>query len=255
MRILVTNDDGIHAPGIAALVKELAKLGTVYVSAPDHNCSANSHHLTMTAPIPVRRMELAGAAAAWAVGGTPADCAQLALSALLDGPVDLIVSGINSGSNLATDCLYSGTVAAALEARIRSVAGIAVSLDSFDKAADFSVAARAAAQYAPFVAGYGKPITLNINVPALPQEEIKGVKLCAIDRFTRYPGDIYAAVPGDEPGQTVYRFIPAMPDPADPSADTAAVRDGYISITPLTCFWSDRAQLEELKKVLPQAAE
>jgi 5'-nucleotidase len=92
-----------------------ARCGEVYVAAPDHNCSANSHHLTMHGTIPVREVEFPGAVRAWAVGGTPADCVHLAVSALLPQPVDLVVAGINRGSNLATDCLYSGTVAAALD--------------------------------------------------------------------------------------------------------------------------------------------
>ncbi len=250
MRILVTNDDGIFAPGIAALVAELAKIGTVYVSAPDHNCSANSHHLTMHGDIPVEDVSFPGAAAAWAVGGTPADCVHLAISALLDKPVDVVVSGINAGSNLSTDCLYSGTVAAALEGRIMGLPGIAVSLDTFDKDADFSLAAQTAAKYVPFVAGYGRPITLNINVPCLPAAEIKGTRLAAIDRMQQYPQDVYECTAGQGTAQRSYRFLPAYCDRTDLSADAAAVDAGYISITPLTCFWSDATQLKELEDVL-----
>ena len=246
MRFLVTNDDGITAPGIAALVKELSKHGEVLVAAPDHNCSANSHHLTMHDPIPVREQAFPGAVQAWAVGGTPADCVHLAVSALLHQPVDLVVSGINRGANLSTDCLYSGTVAAALDGWILGLPGLAVSLCSYATDADYAYAARVAAAAACYIAESGRTMVLNVNVPPLPQEKIRGVRLCPIDRRIVYTNDCYAAEPGSDPAQKIWHFVPSDCDTDLPSADLAAVLDGYVSVTPMNGFWSDNALLQEL---------
>ncbi|MBQ8611093.1 MAG: 5'/3'-nucleotidase SurE [Oscillospiraceae bacterium] len=246
MRFLVTNDDGISAPGIAALVKELSKHGEVLVAAPDHNCSANSHHLTMHDPIPVREQAFPGTARAWAVGGTPADCVHLAVSTLLQQPVDLVVSGINRGANLATDCLYSGTVAAAVDGWILGLPGLAVSLCSYDAGADYTYAARVAAAAARYIVESGRTMVLNVNVPPLPQDGIRGVKLSAIDRRIVYSDDCYAVQNGSDPEQKIYQFVPYDCDTNQPSADLAAVLDGYVSVTPLTGYWSDAALLQEL---------
>ena len=254
MRFLISNDDGIFAPGIAALVKELARCGEVYVAAPDHNCSANSHHLTMHGTIPVREVEFPGAVRAWAVGGTPADCVHLAVSALLPQPVDLVVAGINRGSNLATDCLYSGTVAAALDGWLLGLPGVAVSLDSYAADADYTYAARVGAQVAAYAVQSGYTAVLNVNVPDLPPQAIRGMKLCAIDRRMHYANDCYTHTPGAEAGQTLWQFVPLDCDRGDPSADHAAVLDGYVSVTPLTAYWSDPALLEALAPELASGA-
>ena len=254
MRFLVSNDDGIFAPGIAALVKELTRYGEVYVSAPDHNCSANSHHLTMHGTIPVRETAFPGAVRAWAVGGTPADCVHLALSALLPQPVDLVVAGVNRGSNLATDCLYSGTVAAALDGWMLGVPGVAISLDSYAEDADYVYAARVGAQVAHYAAQSGRVMVLNVNVPALPPQDIRGMRLCAIDRSMRYSKDCYASEPGAQTGQTLWRFVPSDCDRGTPSADHAAVLDGYVAVTPLTAYWSDPALLDALAPELASGA-
>ena len=254
MRFLVSNDDGIFAPGITALVAELAKYGEVYVAAPDHNCSANSHHLTMHDPIPVQRMDFPGAACAWAVGGTPADCVHLGVSALVPQPVDLVVAGINRGSNLATDCLYSGTVAAALEGSLLGLPGLAVSLDSYEPDADYSYAARVGAQVARFIVERGRAVVLNVNVPALPSREILGMRLCAIDKHMKYVPDCYTVISGADETRQIWQFVPLDCDRGDPSADHAAVMAGYVSVTPLTAYWSDAALLEELAPELTDGA-
>ncbi len=246
MRFLVTNDDGIFAPGIAALTAELAKYGEVYVAAPDHNCSANSHYLTMHDPIPTQETAFPGAVRAWAVGGTPADCVHLALSALLTQRVDLVVSGINRGPNLSTDCLYSGTVAAAMDAFLLGRPGLAVSLNSFEPDADYSYAACAAAQIALYMLKNGRTMVLNVNVPAVPRDKLRGIKLCTIDRHMQYPGVCYTAGPGRQDGQQIWQFVSMVSERTEPSADYAAVLDDYISVTPLTAYWSDAALLEEL---------
>ncbi len=246
MRFLVSNDDGIFAPGLRALVTALVKSGEVFVAAPDHNCSANSHHLTMHDRIPVRETTVPGAARAWAVGGTPADCVHLALSALLTEKVDLVVSGINRGPNLATDCLYSGTVAAALDGWMLGLPGLAVSLCSYAEDADYAFAARIAVQMADYVQASGKNMVLNVNVPALAPEQICGVRLCGIDRRILYRNDCYVAAPGEDAAQTVWQFVPSDCMTDQPSADHAAIMEGFVSVTPLTAYWSDAKLLREL---------
>lgn len=244
MKFLLTNDDGILAPGLQALGRELAKLGEVYVCAPDHNCSANSHHLTMKDPIAVQETEVCGAVCAWAVNGTPADCVHLALSTLLPEPIDVVVSGINRGTNLSTDCLYSGTVAAAAEGYILGRPALAVSLDSFDAAADYKPAAEIGARMARYIVEKQANLLLNVNVPARPKTEILGEKLTCIDRIQRYPQDNYTWEEKD--GKKLYRFVAAPFEEEDLSHDVRAVREGWVSVTPLTCFWSDAACLKEL---------
>lgn len=246
MRFLVSNDDGIAAPGVAALVAELAKLGEVFVAAPDHNCSANSHHLTMHDPIPVKEQPFPGAVRAWAVGGTPADCVHLAMSVLLPQPVDLVVSGINRGPNLATDCLYSGTVAAALDGWLLGLPGLAVSLCSYEADADYTYAARVAAAAAQYLLASKRTMVLNVNVPPLPAQGIQGVKLCPIDRRMTYSNDCYEAVADAETARTIYHFVPSDCDSVEMSSDYAAIRAGYVSVTPLTAYWSDPALLQAL---------
>lgn len=251
MRMLLTNDDGIQAPGLLALAQALAPLGEVIVAAPDHNCSANSHHLTMQEDIPVVRAKVPGAAVAWAVGGTPVDCVQLARACLLEGPVDLVVSGINRGGNFSTDCLYSGTVAAALEASVFGLPGLAVSLDDYSHTADYTAAAAVGARMAAAMLQDGRRLALNVNVPARPLEKLRGMCWTLMDRRMRYPKDTYTATPGPLPGQTLYRFVPAGFDRQNASADVRCVQEGYVSVTPLTWVMSDAAGLVTLAEDFP----
>lgn len=248
MRFLLTNDDGIDAPGLRALALALSALGQVLVVAPDHNCSANSHHLTMHDDIPVVAARLPGAAGAWAVGGTPVDCVQLGLSQLVQGPVDLVVSGINRGGNFSTDCMYSGTVAAAMEAFLFGLPGLAVSLENYSHTADYTAAAEIGARMAAALLADGRPLLLNVNVPDGPFDALRGIRWTAIDGPMSYSRDHYSARPGAVAGQTLYRFVPMGYDDGQRSADVRCVQEGFVSVTPLTCFWSDNALLPRLEK-------
>jgi 5'-nucleotidase len=181
MNVLVTNDDGINARGIGALVAALKEVADVIVMAPLGEQSAVGHALTMTLPLRVTEFHRDNAFFGFAVDGTPADCVKLALRTFLKERglpyPDLVVSGINHGRNTAVNIIYSGTVSAATEATVLDVPAIAISLASYHSRADFSGAADFIKRFAPYVASQGLPkgTLLNVNVPALPPEKIKGM--------------------------------------------------------------------------------
>lgn len=174
--ILITNDDGINAPGIKALAEAAASLGDVTIVAPIAEKSAVGHAITVSDPLRISEIERNGSFFGYAVNGTPADCVKIAVKCLFETPPDIVISGINQGSNTATNVIYSGTVSAAAEGVILGIPSIAVSLTSFTKT-DFSYAAKVACQIAKEVLRKGLPprTLLNVNVPALPENEIADV--------------------------------------------------------------------------------
>jgi len=220
--ILLSNDDGIDAPGLAALERALKPLGDVWVVAPDGERSTSSHILTLHQGIPVHDR----GGQRFAVGGWPADCAYLGLFALVPKWPDIVVSGINRGPNLGTDVVYSGTVAAAREAFSRGVPAIAVSLDRGD---DFSIAARIAASLVREVLEAGKPLRLlNLNVP---EGEPKGIEVTSLGK-RKYPET--AVLEKSEDGVARYRIgTGVLRDAGIPGTDGAASAAGFASITPL----------------------
>ena len=180
--ILVTNDDGVLAPGLLALICEMRKLGHVSVLAPDRNWSGGGHVKTLDRALRVREVYLADGTKAFTSDGAPSDCVALATLGFFKDPVDLVVSGINAGANLGHDVTYSGTVTAAMEAVIAGVPGIAVSLETLDGHVgeiDYGPAARAASKIVRQVIenGLSHEILLNVNVPFLPDEKIGGITL------------------------------------------------------------------------------
>ena len=179
MHILVTNDDGVFAPGLLALVEALRAIGDVTVVAPDRNWSASGHVKTLNRPLRVKEICLADGSPAWACDGAPSDCVALPVLGLLPQPIEMVVSGINPNANLGHDVTYSGTVTAAMEAAIWNLPGIAVSLDAPEYHSgplDFSTAAQVAARVAVKVWEKKLPpnTLLNINVPYCTLDELKG---------------------------------------------------------------------------------
>ncbi|MDD2901493.1 MAG: 5'/3'-nucleotidase SurE [Syntrophales bacterium] len=234
MLILVTNDDGIYAPGLAALYQELRRLGKVTVVAPESEQSAVGHAISLNTPLRVKKAPLAGDGWGWAVSGTPADCVKIALAELLPEPPDLVVSGINLGPNVGINVLYSGTVSAATEAAILGVRqAVAVSLDTY-KDADFATAARITGKLLARLQEEkppGEQLCLNINLPALPEEAIKGVRLTRQDTgplVEHFDCRI-------DPRERQYYWLAEINSrqDLDPDTDYAALQAGYISITPL----------------------
>jgi len=234
--ILLTNDDGVDAPGLLALAQAFAGLGKVSVLAPDHNWSASGHVKTMHRPLRVREVRLADGTPAFSSDGAPSDCVALAVLGLIEGKIDLVVSGINPNANIGHDVTYSGTVTAAMEATISGVAGMAVSMDSPEYHSgplDFRAAARVAAGIARQVLSRSLPggVLLNVNVPGLATEDLKGV------RITRQGLRVYrdALVAREDPRGRPYYWIGGGPPTgvADAGTDFWALQEGFVSVTPL----------------------
>ena len=236
MHILVTNDDGVNAPGLLALAQELRSLGQVSVLAPDHNWSASGHVKTLDRPLRVKETLLADGSAAMASDGAPSDCVALAVLGLLPEKIDLVVSGINPNANLGHDVTYSGTVTAAMEAAIWGLPGVAVSLDVPERLStplDFAPAARVARQVVQQVIEHGLPnnVLLNVNVPYLPTDQLQGISITRqglrvyrdlLDRRTDPRGRPYYWIGGEAP-----TGIP------EEGTDFGALAQRTVSITPL----------------------
>jgi len=223
--ILVTNDDGIDAPGIAALEHALAAVGEIYTVAPISEQSAASRRITLRRPF---RYETRGKNR-FAVDGTPADCAMMALTHILEDPPDLLVSGINNGPNLGENVFYSGTVAAAAEGAKYGIPAIAMSVNQRVDI-DYTQAANFAAELALKVLSQGLPdgIALNVNVPYPTYD---GVEITHQSRKISRNMMIETKDPYDRPYYWMHEEVPL--DDAEPGSDYAAIRDGKISITPL----------------------
>ena len=227
MRILLSNDDGVHAPGIQTLAKALREFADVQVVAPDRNRSGASNSLTLESSLRTFTFENGDIAVQM---GTPTDCVYLGVNALMRPRPDIVVSGINAGPNLGDDVIYSGTVAAAMEGRHLGFPALAVSLDGhkhYDTAAAVTCSILRALCKEPLRTGR----ILNINVPDLPLDQIKGIRVTRCG--TRHPAD--QVIPQQDPrGNTLYWIgPPGGKCDAGPGTDFSAVDEGYVSITPL----------------------
>lgn len=229
MNILVINDDGMDAPGIGALTLALSQAADVYVCAPDTQQSARSHGITIRGTVTVTPHSLPGAKRAWRVTGTPADCTKLGLELCADFgiSVDMVYSGINMGSNLGADTLYSGTVGAAMEAAIDGIPAVSVSVDShqatiFESACHLAVSVMDLARELP--AG----TILNVNAPHCPLAEMRGVRVTTLGG--RYYDDLFTP-----DGNGVYTLNGKVPPDSTyhPDWDITAIQEGYGSLTPM----------------------
>jgi 5'-nucleotidase len=234
LRILVSNDDGIGAPGIQALALALADCHEVYVVAPDRERSATGHALTLHRPLRAEHYELGDKIrAAWAVSGTPSDCIKLALGTLLEAPPDLVVSGINRGPNLGTDVLYSGTVSAALEAVINGVPAVAFSLTDFVDAGYEPCAAFARELVAQLpIENLPEQCLLNVNFPFLEAGgAYHGVRVTRLGR-RKYRDRFEHRT--DLRGRTFYWLAGEAEEQGEhPASDVVAIQEGYVTITPI----------------------
>lgn len=250
MHLLVTNDDGITAPGLLALARSLRAVGQVTVLAPDRNWSASGHVKTMHRPLRVSPAELGDGMTALTTDGAPSDCVALAILGLVDPPIDAVVSGINPHANLGHDVTYSGTVTAAMEAAIAGLPGLAVSLDSPESHVgplDFSTAAEVAARLASQILSR-RPLNgllLNINIPYGPIETIRGVAV------TRQGQRLYrdALVRRADPRGRPYYWIggESPTGVADAGTDFGALAAGSVSITPLQLDLTAHGRLVEIE--------
>jgi 5'-nucleotidase len=243
MKILVTNDDGIHAPGIQALAKALRKIAHVSVVAPDRERSAVGHALTLHHPLRATNL----GPDLFAVDGTPTDCVNLGVHNLLSFTPDLVVSGINSGANLGDDITYSGTVSAAMEATLMGIPAFAVSLASNGAGTNFDAAAEFAAHLAAEVAARGLPSEtfLNVNIPDLPHEMLLPARITTQGK-RRYDGLIVDKV--DPRGRKYYWIGSGEQSFLDlEGTDYHAVSRGHISITPLHPDLTNYASIQVLR--------
>jgi 5'-nucleotidase len=228
MKILLSNDDGYHAEGLAALASAVGALAETVIVAPDRNQSGASHSLTLDAPLRVGTT----AEGVYFVSGTPTDCVHLAITGLLDEEPDMVVAGINHGSNLGDDVLYSGTVAAAIEGRFLGLPAIAVSLTG-DDPQHFSTAAQATCGLIERLLSHPLPADtiLNVNVPDVPYSELRGYQATRLGFRHRSEAMIQAV---DPKGQPIYWVGPAGSGAdAGPGTDFHAVGEGYVSVTPM----------------------
>ena len=247
--ILVTNDDGVYAPGLLALAQEIRKLGKVTVLAPDHNWSASGHVKTMHRPLRVKEVVLADSTQALSSDGAPSDCVALAFLGLIEEKIDLVVSGINPNANVGHDVTYSGTVTAAMEAAIWGTPGIAISLDApefHQGPLDYTTAAQVARYITEKLLQNGLPkeTLLNVNVPYLSYPKLKGFRVTRqglrvyrdrLERRVDPRGRAYYWIGGEAP-----TGIP------EEGTDFGALAEGCVSITPLHLDLTDCDLLEKI---------
>lgn len=251
MHILVTNDDGVNAPGLLALAQEMRSLGQVTVLAPDRNWSVSGHVKTLDRPLRVKDAFLADGTLALATDGAPSDCVALAVLGVLPTPIDLVVSGINQTCNLGHDVTYSGTVTAAMEAAIWGLPGVAVSLDLPENhigLQEYGPAARIARRVVANVIEHGLPkaTLLNVNVPYLSDEQIQGIKITG--QGLRVYRDLLVKR-ADPRGRPYYWIGGEAPTGViEDGTDFGALDEGYVSITPLHLDLTAYEAIESLRE-------
>lgn len=242
-KILVTNDDGVRSEGIVALAAALRRLGDVVVVAPAKEASAVGHALTLHYPLRLEMLEKG----VYAVDGTPTDCVNIAVAVLLKGLPDLIVSGINKGWNLGDDVTYSGTVSGALEGALLGVPSIAVSLQRTQERLDFGPSAKAAARIARQVLAEGLPprTLLNVNVPKVTNGECRVTVQAKRNHVTQVAERV-------DPKHRTYYWIDEAIDEweRNPRSDYHAVRQGFISVTPLQPDMTAHETLTEVGRLI-----
>ncbi|MCC7353744.1 MAG: 5'/3'-nucleotidase SurE, partial [Anaerolineae bacterium] len=247
--ILITNDDGAHSPGLLALKQALDAVGDVIVFAPDHNWSGAGHTKTLHKPLRVDKVTLADGSPAYITSGAPSDCVALALLGVAPRRPDVVVSGINLGPNLGEDITYSGTVAGAMEAVVFGIPGISVSQDMQMKdggPVDFKPVARFAARLAAQVLERGLPpkVFLNVNGPALPASQVRGVQVTRLGRRIYRDALVERTDPRGKPYYWIGGDVPSVE--VDEGTDGGALAEGYISVTPLNMDMTDRAFMARL---------
>jgi 5'-nucleotidase len=245
--ILITNDDGCQAPALATLARALAGLGRVIVFAPDHNWSAAGHTKTMHKPLRITESSLADGTPLYVTTGTPSDCVGLALLGVVPEQPDLVISGINQGSNLGHDITYSGTVAAAMEAAVYGIPALAASQDEVgDARGEPGYAAAVIAGLSRQILAHGLPRNtfLNVNFPALPPAQVRGIQVTRLGKRVYRDVLIRRLDPKGRP----YYWIGGDPPGGEPDdgTDVGALAGGYVSVTPLNLDMTDSTLMARL---------
>ncbi len=248
MKILISNDDGIDSDGIIALSRELKKYGEVYIVAPIFEQSAAGHSITMKRPLKIVQHYIDGKFFGYAINGTPADCVKIGITKVLNFEPDIVVSGINHGSNTSTNIIYSGTVSAAREAAMMNIPGIAFSING-RTSENINWAAEAAAKITvnTLEHGFEKGKLLNVNFPNIPFSEVKGTLITkqGQSKFADSYNTVHDVI-GREYHQLIGDFVNLDGD--DPVIDQNAIDNGYISITPIKLDSTDHEEFELIKE-------
>ncbi|MGL4598434.1 MAG: 5'/3'-nucleotidase SurE [Bacteroidia bacterium] len=246
--ILIANDDGIHAPGLAALVRSVSELGNVFVVAPDKGQSGMGHAITINSTLRVEQLHLFGSSiTAFSCSGTPVDCVKMAINKLLPRRPDLCISGINHGANHSINVIYSGTMSAAMEGAIEGVPSIGFSLLDYQQEADFRVAEKIATTLCTDILQNGLPkgVCLNVNIPKGEPETIKGIKVCRQSRGT-WIEELDERT--DPAGRKYYwltgRFQDFEPEATD--TDVFALENRYASVVPVQFDLTAHVHLKSL---------
>jgi 5'-nucleotidase len=241
MRILITNDDGVYSPGIAALAQVASKFGEVRIVAPDVEMSSASHAITASRPLSFKRTPLSGLDA-YRVNGTPADC--VALGTFMWEAVDLVLSGVNMGTNVGNAIWHSGTLAGAKQAALLGLRGIAISTPVTDEEPDFESLKPTVAKVLELLLAAPEPCLVNVNVPGEPPRGI----LWTRQSVRHYDGKV---VPGKDPmGRTHYWMTVVPVESTDENTDRWALERGYVSMTPLRLDLTDEEQLGKLQQLI-----
>ena len=248
MKVLITNDDGIDAKGILALAKEISKKHDVTVVAPREQKSASSHSISIHNPIKIREEKIDNGFKAYSLVGTPADCTQAGLSLLCE-EIDLVISGINRGLNCGTDILYSGTVSAAIEGAIYNVPSMAISMEvdweKYDE--DYTKAAKWISKIVSIAekSYLRKDVVLNVNVPNISEEEIKGIKVCRLGKSTYKTK--YVLVEENE--DMIYETKGTRNEILEEDSDLYFISQGYVTLTPLHYDFTNFKILDDVKNI------
>jgi 5'-nucleotidase len=250
MRILITNDDGVHAPGLVALVRVAREFGEVKIVAPDRERSACGHSMTMRDPLRVVPVDWDGIEA-YHVNGVPVDCVNVGLTLAWPNGCDLVLSGINNGPNLGFDVTYSGTVAGAMEGAINGIRSISISMALFVTGAPLHYPTGERwlhENWQMLVESPHKPLTfLNVNVPAIDYAEIRGHRVCGMGKRVYEDRVEFREDPWGRPYYWQGGVVVMDPD-VQPGTDVEAVSQGFVSITPVSLDWTDHDHAATLRK-------
>ena len=245
MRILLTNDDGIFAPGLAAIYKELVKFGEVTVVAPADSRSGASHSVTFAQPLVCNKVNINGQFTGFSVQGSPADCVKLAVMQLHPGQIDLLVAGINNGANAGINVYYSGTVAAAMEAAFLKVPSVAMSLAA-EEQMDFEKAAKYCVNILKKLMPTASGEVININIPQLSKGEPKGIRV--VPQSTQGFQERYINQKNEQ-GQTVFQLAGGPHRSEQNPTDTTSLAEGFITITALAPDMTNHEKTHQLQQI------
>ncbi len=245
MQILLTNDDGIFAPGLAAIYKDLVKIGDVMVVAPAISQSGASHSVTFTQPLVCNKVDIDGQFTGFSVQGSPADCVKLAVMQLHTGPIDLLVAGINSGANAGINVYYSGTVAAAMEGAFLEIPAVAMSCAA-EEQMDFEQAAKYCIEILKNLMPVKSGDVININIPLLSKGRPKGIRV--VPQSSKGFEEYYIRNKNEQ-GQTVFQLTGDFHRIDNAPTDTTSLEQGYITITALAADMTNHEKTKELQKI------